>query len=547
MDRVHVLRCAAFAGACAALCGVGCGGSADAPGLDGGGHPGDGAAATAPPDEGGAQEKAEGDAGPDATTGEGGDAGGATAVADAGDARTPAFDAAPFGVDPVPTGKKICEVDWPQAGGETFLFNSADVVVDAAGDALVAFKYNEAKGDGFNGGTDIDLGLASPGYALGIAIAKIDSACNVEWVRELGTSAAGANTADIELAGMAVDSALDVTLAGSVIGPMTLGNVVLDAGTVNVAEGDASSEEANLQGYLVRFDTYGNLVFSRVFSSTSHLLGVNSLAVDAAGKTTVLAFADPDADFGAGPAPGDDAGHAASGSVAAENAYLVQFDGTGDVVAQQVFDDETLASSVPYTDLFSDPGGHIYAHATRETDAGQVLQVARLDADAGILSSFDSPQGAVQLAPNAAGQFTAYGYAYVSSGGATETIEPPAYDGGFGPPVSTAVGFSFDFERARVALDAQGRAVVGGLFFGTSVRDANGGYGVEGEPKGVGFQAFDANGALTSIGVRTGDAGDTQAFFGMDVDPYGNIAVVGTSAPAGSYYPAYIFFAWMSE
>jgi hypothetical protein len=537
MSRSRLAGTASLASvvASAMLSGAACGGSEDTPGLDGGGHAGDDATAGT---------KTGSTGGPDATSKESDADAGATAamVTDASDELGPGvtFEAGPFpGLDPTPSGTKLCEIDWPIPNDGTFLLDTTQVAVDSTNGIYVAFQYNEPNVDGLRGGKPL-FDAGAPDEAVGVAVAKIDPSCNVLWMRELGSSVAGAVAGGfVDLAGMALDSASDVTLAGSLRGPATLGSATLDAG--GYAYGDAGSLKAVYDAFVIRFDTNGNEVFSKVITSTNDYVSIDSMGVDSAGTTTLLAYGNPDVDFGAGPTPGDGSTVLTVPYPDGVVPYIVQLDGAGSVVSQVNYPPADVTLGAPYRFLWSDPGGHLYATSRTSFDGGGDLVLAHLGADAGIAYETDYAPP-MNVSANASGQVAAYG----GGAGGWEGISPPSMDGGgFGPAVLTDTAFSLDSNKFQVVVDPQGRVIVGNEFYGTLTTEVDGAVNAVGEPKGAGFQAFDESGALASVSVR--GSAEKESFQAIGVGPDSNIVLVGTTGPVQDDHPNAIFLLRMAR
>jgi hypothetical protein len=519
MKQMRARGGAAIVVVCLTPWSIGCGGSTDAPGLvtDASDVVANDASSTGRP----------GNDGPDATTGDASKADDGTAAADGGEeGDEPVLPPAPVaGFDPAPSGTELCESAWQQGGsiGEGTSLSVAQMVVDSANNAYVAFNYGSPSNVNATVGVGTILGVASSGYAAGVAIAKIDPSCNVVWVRELGVTSANGS---IQPLGLAIDSASNVTIAGSSLGAIALGDATLDAGA---PAGDGGNLGLDYRAFLLRLDASGHQVFSRVFVAATHQVFANAFGVDSAGTTTLLALAGDGVDFGAGPQTVADAGATAL-------PFLVRFDATGAVISQQGY------GFLPYESLQSGGDGHVWATTVANTDAG--TQLLRLGADGGVEWSTEVPAGASGFASNAAGQLALFGTSTGSDGRTVDVVFLPAADGGPGSPVSTPVSYATDLNSPpSMALDEQGRAVVGGLFYGSLYR-VSGGLATAGDPRGVGFQAFDEMGALKSIGVRTGSQ---ERFLAMGMGGDGNVAIVGSGYPDGTGEPSDIFFLRMSR
>jgi hypothetical protein len=529
---------------CALLGGLGCSGASDAPGPEGG-LPANDAGRTAGddatssgrtggpvPDAAAPPDATALDASnPDADANEDG-----RTAADANGDSAGTFEAGPVGgFNPAPSGTAVCETAWQQPGIDSAFVNNAGMAVDAANNAYVTLTFNQPRTDGFSGGPELDLGQPAAGYVLGVAVVKIGPSCNVVWERELGTASANSN-ASIQPAGIAIDGANDITIAGTVIGPMVIGDVTLDAGLATYD--DAGTVGLLLETFVIRFDEDGNEVFSKAFAAPNHLLVADSFAVDSTGGTTLLASGGEHADFGAGPVPSVDGGTYNDRIGAPGNPYLVRLDGAGSVLSQQIFD----VTAGPYVSITSDRSGHVWAETSSYDDGGGLdYHLLRLADDGGVQWSADIPAETTGFASNAGGQVGFFGSATGSDGLAVDTIDVLQADGGPGAITSTKVGFAFD--EPQMALDDEGRAVVGAVFLGTVYR-VPGGWTDVGDPQGVGFMAFDPSGALTSIGVQ---AGNEPRLLAMGLGPDGKVALLATSTPDGGSDSSNVFFVRMAR
>ena len=85
-----------------------------------------------------------------------------------------------IGQDAAP-GSQVCIAEWPQP--PYLSIDRAQMATDAAGDTFVVVEY---AGDPNNGSPTLNLGSPSPAYPVGLAVAKLDASCHLQWVREFG-------------------------------------------------------------------------------------------------------------------------------------------------------------------------------------------------------------------------------------------------------------------------------------------------------------------------------------------------------------------------
>ncbi|MGH7439286.1 MAG: hypothetical protein ACRENE_26670, partial [Polyangiaceae bacterium] len=128
--------------------------------------------------------------------------------------------------DAMPPFNDICHAFWPQP--PHLVVNGSQIAADLQGNAYFAMTYH---GETTSGPTPtIDLGVADAGsYPVGVAIAKVDPACHLLWVREIGDAEIGS----VENHQIVVDSQSNVSIAGLLAGSVEVGGTTLrspDAG-----------------------------------------------------------------------------------------------------------------------------------------------------------------------------------------------------------------------------------------------------------------------------------------------------------------------------
>ncbi len=367
-------------------------------------------------------------------------------------------DVATAGDGSIVVDNAICHVEWPQpetypGGPGTF-----ELAVAPQGDAYVAISYA--------GSLSVDLGVANPGYPVGIAIAKIDPQCNLVWMREFGAPQdAGATSMN---GNIAVDATSSITFAGWFVG------------TVDLGAGATPSVGELPEGFVMRLDTDGNVVFRNLYT----LIEPSVLSVDSAGTATILSAAlDPI-------------------SVTVKYAF-VQIDASGNQVASQ-----TYASSDGIAPaILASYGGTLWAsHAgslAALTTTGSTLWSEPFP-DSGVAWFGAGPQGLVGV-------------------GATTSGEVVQAFGDGGGVVSTTVNMlpSNAPEATQVAIGSTGTIYVGG----TLPNPAQPSPDAECCVDHVGAQVLGPSGQLQTL--RIWQQGDFAMFGALAVDPSGNTFLGG--------------------
>jgi hypothetical protein len=231
-----------------------------------------------------------------------------------------------------PPGTQVCAQNWKQPAGTSI--SSAQLAVDAAGGIFLAVNYVLT----IPNNPGLNLGAVSATLRNGLAIAKLDGECSVEWVKQLGTPGSGT----LESAAIATDSASNVTVLGTFDGTVDLGAGPVDAGSPS-AQG----------AFLLRLDASGQTVFSKPFlSQQTNAFETDDVAVSPNGTSTIALAAGRDTDFGGGP-----------DAVTGSRFYLVRFDPSGRFIFRKdLATIDSALTSVPH--LITDDTGTIWATAS---------------------------------------------------------------------------------------------------------------------------------------------------------------------------------------
>jgi hypothetical protein len=372
-----------------------------------------------------------------------------------------------------------CQIVWPQMPGLMLAQDAVQMVIDKAGNAYLAITYgNPPLGGGAVGPfPPLDLGVSSPRYVTGVAIAKVDPFCDVVWMRELGTSSYGITA--IQGAAIVVDSASNVEVLGSFYGTADLGSGTIDTWDAGPVFMDDS--------FLVRLDPSGTVVFTDVFRSGGLGVAGTSLAIGTGDVTSLAAAGTSGADFGDGPvSPTWDAGTETGVG------YFVQLDATGKVTRQ-----EALPAGSTDNVLAADGDGGLWV--TSETPGG-LGSLTRLD-PAGV-PLWSVPVASLSLALGADREVVE------GFGDAGQQLQAYSRDGtvlwGCNPKaIPPSEGLMF--------LDSSGHLILPGTFGGA-----------------VGFVTLDSTCAALSSGVW-GGAGGSERFQTAGVDGAGNVVIVGST------------------
>ncbi len=486
----------------AALCLPACGGGASDQSADGGRQ--DDARVLAPPASTGAPDAttcsdACGDAsvgamdahaGPDATGTDAaaGNADASGADATVGDADVAAVDAdisdtadAPDAIDyPPVTHNEVCHVTWPQPSGYSSGGDSFSLAVDPSGNTYAAITYSSSLPQY----PPLDLGVASPGDPIGIAIAKVDPQCHLVWMREFGEPPGGAG-AELSPGSIVADPTSSVTMTGVSIGPVDLG-----AGLVNGYE----------LGFVLHLDADGSVVYSHAYPSDFPTM----IGVQADGSAALLFF-----DYGAFECSLNSS--FCDGGVPAEAGSgfysFVQLDPTGSEVARNSFPGFPGVQGLgpgTFTDPSLDPAGMIWA-IDNDADAGPSLQ--RLTQTGEPLWSQATGSADLVLGPAGGVVFSE------SNTPPLETFDLFGFDGGLSWTQTTRLASGVPASR-DVAVDPTGAIYVGG-------QPSTGMVGVE---------VLDPQGRPQAI--RAWGTGGSYYYRAFGVDPNGNAIVGGDSFDA---------------
>jgi hypothetical protein len=394
---------------------------------------------------GGDAATAEGGAAPDgsfaedAASPEGGVATDALSAVDA------APDVATAGDGSIVVDNEICHIEWPQpetypGGPGTF-----DLAVDPQGDAYIAISYE--------GTLSVDLGVANPGYPVGIAIAKIDPQCHLVWMREFGAPEDGGATSMNGT--IAVDATSSITFTGWFLG------------TVDLGAGATPSAGELPEGFVMRLDTDGNVVFRNLYT----LIEPRVLSVDSAGTATILSTA--------------------VNPISATVQYaFVQIDASGNQVASQMY----TSSDGNAPSILAAYGGTLWA-----SHAGSLAALTRSGS-------------------------TLWSEPFPDSGVAWFAAGPQGLVGVGGGVVSTTVNMppSNAPEATEVAVGSTGTIYVGGTLPNPAQPPPDAECCVD----HVGAQVLGPSGKLQTL--RIWQQGDFAMFGALAVDPSGNTFLGGT-------------------
>jgi hypothetical protein len=439
------------------------------------------------------------------------------ASADAGDAAVESSEAgASADSGPAPALSEGCYIEWNQPAG--LWVGDMQLATDPSGGFYVAFTYyftySSAPTDPSQyPKPNLGTPAPSPSYTVGLALARLDGSCHLQWAREFGSSSP-ATAEGVVLTAIATDAASEVTLLGTFQGSVDLG-----AGMVAPVSAAASA------GYLLRVDATGKTVFSSLFQTHAATgLMPFDLAVSPAGVSTVSLRAPPDTDFGNGP----DIASVLSGYGPRE--YLVRFDAHGANTAR--IGDSTLGGSVDEViNLASNAAGDLwsYGYSGANTANAQGLVIG-LTPSLGF--SWSQPMSANDIHLAAGGGSAIVlepGYtanaseqtltAYTAGGQVSwSTLQPVTYDSGGGHWVY------------RLTVGPSGRPYAAGTFKGT-IRAAPGSLTSYGG-QDLHIEAFDGAGHL--VAQRRWGAADDELVGGLGVDASGRVFVAGSTVPLSS-------------
>jgi hypothetical protein len=404
------------------------------------------------------------------------------------------------GADAMPALDDICHVVWPQP--PHLVVPGSQIAVDPQGNAYLAVSYYGETN--IDPPPTIDFGVAHSGsYPVGVAIAKVDSACHLLWMREIG----GSTAASVENGQITVDAQSNVTIMGTFQGAVDFDGTMLDSP-------DAAGSPSGSFPYLVRFDASGNVLYTKVFGPTGHEQEVSAgvLRLGDDGTSTVVVI------YWSLAALLSDAG----GPVVEED--FLQLDPTGAVVSQ---------SSVPtpgpwFSPLVADPDGGMWgmqapANGLYTPDAPVVL--AHLSGEGAVdwTQSIDAsaPSSGIVAGTGKVVLFALDGFA--------ETLSAYSRTGTLSWTQTTSVAYAGGMFAERLLIDSNGAPIVAGEFFGTTVTSVDGSTGTDPTPSGMGFQAFDSTGHFRSVKTWNGAPADASGFGDVAVDSQGNVLLLGTT------------------
>jgi hypothetical protein len=380
----------------------------------------------------------------------------------------------------------ICHVVWPLAEGQSA--DTMSLESDPAGNFYVLIVYNSGAG--------IELGDASPPYAAGVALVKLDPQCQQLWIRALG------GLPGPLVPYMSATMAVDSTSGVAIVGTFGYGNV--DVGTGPVVYPGTN----NPYTFAVRFDANGNQAFGEVFPY------VGGSLVSARGGTTTLLEVETMALQCSG---FEDSGFCAdAGSIDAGPDFtdLVKLDGTGNELTRHPF---VLLPTVQVGAVapVEDPANTIWA---LEVAQGPVTFFARVTENGDPMwSQSASTRSVFTLGPS--GNAIVIGSTATADAG-IEMVQSIGPDGGTqwsatnaAPVAAAAAGYT----PAKVAVDEAGTIYAGG--FWAQYRDT---WWIEG------LQVLDGKGHLLRLQAWPGTG--TYDFGTFAIDPSGNAMFGGTTA-----------------
>jgi hypothetical protein len=410
----------------------------------------------------------------------------------------------------------MCHAVWPQPAH--LVVDESQIAVDPQGNAYLAITYH---GDSYLGpAPTIDFGAADAGaYPVGVAIAKVDPACHLLWVREIGDAV----ISSVENHQIAVDAQSNVTIMGVFEGSVDFGGTTLSSP-------DAGGAPSGTFPYLVRFDASGNVLYIKVFGPTGSDQEVSAWVVrmaDDATSTVVVAYWNLAAVYGDASGP------------AVEESFL-QLDPTGAVVSQT-----SLPTTGPwFAGLVADPDGGLWGLQ----GTGNGLYAA----NAPVILAHLSGQGAVDwtqwidgAAPNPFLAVASGNALLLGASGSIETFSSYARTGALSWTQTTQVAYSGASFAYRLLVDPNGAPIVAGEFFGTTVTSVDGSTFTDPTPSGMGFQEFDSTGHFRSVKTWNGAPADISGFGDVAVDSQGHVLLLGSTGSGQER--SGIFFAKLAE
>jgi hypothetical protein len=398
-------------------------------------------------------------------------------------------------------GVEVCRAEWPQPAG--LRISPMKVATDAAGDTFIVVSYEP------DGALSLNLGTPSPAYSAGFAVAKLDAACHLQWVREFGGPVTSNSAAQAYAVG--TDASGEVTVFGWFFGTADLG-----AGMVSIPTTQG--------GFLLRLDATGTTVFSKTFFTTMGNLIPYDVAVTPSGVSTIALMAGTDTDFGSGPDP------TAIWTGETRN-YLVQFDTKGNLVYRKTAT-SNVGSLDDLIDIATNASGALweFGQSTPPGSSTPVPFLAQLTSAAAAswsealpaLEAYNAssvavgPSGqSVLLVQQQVGDVTAF-----SPGGAqawsTGTATMTESDGGTHHDEIVAID---EDDHVFVAGDFTGAFQVGSQ----SPVVSAGGQDLE-------FEEIDPQGQFLSQGRFGGP--DDEVLGGVAIDATGNVVLLGEASPA---------------
>jgi hypothetical protein len=396
----------------------------------------------------------------------------------------------------------ICHVVWPQPHG-LVVANGLAVATDPQGNAYIAVSYSGESSTGSS--STIDFGVPrSSSYPVGVALVKVDPACQLLWMREIG----GYGDTSVQNGQIVVDGQSNVTLMGGF-----QGTVDFD-GTMLASPAGPGTPSVSFP-YVMRFDASGNVVYTKVFGPTGTDQEVSAGVVrvgDDGTSTIVVAYWNLDAYFGINDA----------GGPILEQQFL-QLDPTGAVVSQT----PRPVAGPFFESLIADPDGGLWALQGQSNGSYSLSApiLAHLSRD----GTVDWTQSIDASAPNPRLAAGASNVVLLGAGDVTETLSSYTPTGAQAWMQTTEVGYAGGMFAERLAIDPSGAPIVGGEFFSATPAPVDGSTSTDPPQSGMGFQVFDSTGHFRSLKTWTGAPADVSGFGDVAVDPQGNVLLLGTT------------------
>jgi hypothetical protein len=168
---------------------------------------------------------------------------------------------------------------WSNAFPATTSYGGPWLAVDASGDVILAGTFNAT--------VDLGGGTLTSAGGFDAFVAKFDPSGTYQWAHQYGQTGGGGVGASIS--GVAVDSCANIFVTGNFGGALSFGTGTLMATTAGAS-----------YVFLAKLDPTGHGVWAKEFAGPSDSLNTGSLAVDGAGRPTIVNPLGGSADFGGG-------------------------------------------------------------------------------------------------------------------------------------------------------------------------------------------------------------------------------------------------------